>query len=183
MREARVALQKHLLDAVAIDELIDVGRAPAGAERVVDVADRYAERARLFPVDVQLVLRLIVQAVRPDQADRRILAGDAHQLAARLHQRLMPDVAAVLQLEVEAGRVAELERGRRRERDDDRPAQLVEALVGARRQGEHGILLPRASAQSFRRTNTRPAFCPCPPKLKPLTVNTPLTSAFSSFRK
>src|SRR5882724_12269762 len=52
----------------------------------------------------------------------------------------MADVAAVLQLEVESRGVAELERGRRCERDHERPADLVEALVGAPRQGKHGVL-------------------------------------------
>ena len=56
----------------------------------------------------------------------------------------MADVAAVLQLEVESGGVAELERGRRCERDHERSPDLVEALVGALRQGKHGVLFPRA---------------------------------------
>src|SRR6202042_354144 len=100
-----------------------------------DVADRNSERARLFPVDVELVLRLIIEAVRSYLADRRVLARQSHQLTARLHQRRRADVAAVLQLEVESRGVAELERGRRRERDHERSADLMEALVGAPRQG------------------------------------------------
>src|SRR5258708_27600399 len=56
----------------------------------------------------------------------------------------MTDVAAVLQLEVESGGVAKLERGRRCERDHERSPDLVEALVGALRQGKHGVLWPRA---------------------------------------
>ena len=43
--ERRVALHEDLLDAAAVDEVVDVGRAPGGAERVVDVGDRQA-RAR-----------------------------------------------------------------------------------------------------------------------------------------
>src|SRR5580692_8766850 len=56
----------------------------------------------------------------------------------------MADVAAVLELEVKARRVPELERGRRRERDHERSPNLVEVLVGALRQGKHGVLFPRA---------------------------------------
>src|ERR1700678_3515160 len=55
----------------------------------------------------------------------------------------MADIAAVLELEVETRGVAELERGGRGERDHDRPPDLVEALVGALRQGKHGVLFPR----------------------------------------
>src|SRR5579863_1583485 len=56
----------------------------------------------------------------------------------------MADVAAVLQLEVESRGVAELERGRRCERDHERSPDPVEALIGAPRQGKHGVLCPRA---------------------------------------
>src|SRR4029077_5399349 len=66
-----IALYEHALDAAAVDELVDERRPPAGPQRVVDVADRKTERARLFPIDVEFVLRLIVKAVRPYQADRR----------------------------------------------------------------------------------------------------------------
>src|SRR3984885_4207254 len=55
----------------------------------------------------------------------------------------MADIAAVLELEVKSRGVAELERGGRGERDHDRPPDLVEALVGALRQGKHGVLFPR----------------------------------------
>src|ERR1700723_482100 len=55
----------------------------------------------------------------------------------------MADVAAVLQLEVESRGVAELERGRRCERDHERSPDLVKALVGAPCQGKHGVLCPR----------------------------------------
>src|ERR1700719_4900482 len=56
----------------------------------------------------------------------------------------MADVAAVLQLEVESRGVAELERGRRCERDHERSPDLMEALVGTPRQGKHGVLCSRA---------------------------------------
>src|SRR5271168_3813731 len=56
----------------------------------------------------------------------------------------MADVAAVLELEVESRGVAELERGRRCERHHERSPDLVEALVGALRQGIHGVLFPRS---------------------------------------
>src|ERR1700722_16842450 len=54
----------------------------------------------------------------------------------------MADVSAVLELKVKSRGVAELERGRRRERDH--AANLVKALVGSLRQGKHGVLFPRA---------------------------------------
>src|SRR5271156_5721277 len=61
----------------------------------------------------------------------------------------MADVAAVLKLKVKSRGVAELERGGRRERDHDRSADLVEALVGAPRQGKHGVLFPRTLRPVF----------------------------------
>ncbi len=80
----------------------DVGRAPQpGCQRVADGGDRQAQRACLLPIDIELVLRLIIQAVRPDHADVGILRRQLHQLAACLHQRFVADIGAVEQLEVE----------------------------------------------------------------------------------
>src|SRR5271154_6912950 len=56
----------------------------------------------------------------------------------------MADIAAVLQLEVESRGVPELERGRRCEGDHERSPDLVEAPVGALRQGKHGVLFSGA---------------------------------------
>src|ERR1700733_755251 len=56
----------------------------------------------------------------------------------------MADVAAVLQLKVESRGVPKLERGRRCECDHERSPDLVEVLVGAPRQGKHGVLFPLA---------------------------------------
>ncbi len=58
------------------------------ASVVADGGDRQAQRARLLPVDVELILRLIVQSVGPQHADGRVLRRKLKQLAARLHQRL-----------------------------------------------------------------------------------------------
>src|SRR5262249_47744512 len=119
--------------------------APAGTESIVDVADGEPERACLLPVDVELVLRFIIETVRPYQADRRVFAGSCQQLAACPHQRLVADVATVLEFEVESGRVAQLERSRRRERHHYRSPELVKALVGARRERKHRVLAARAA--------------------------------------
>ena len=184
-QHARVdlALHEYPLDAVAIDELVDVGRAPAGAQGIVDGADRKTERARLFPVDVELVLRLIRETIWPYQADRRVLAREPQQLAARFHQPRMTYVAAILQLEVESVALPSSSAAGGANATTNAPRIWWKRRLARSASAKTEFFFPGRSDQSFRRTNMRPVFCPCRPKLKPLTVNTPLTRSFSSLRK
>jgi len=65
----RVGLQIDLLDAPAVDEVVDVGPAPGDGDGLVDGFDRDPEGARLRVVHLQLELRDVVLAVRahPDE--------------------------------------------------------------------------------------------------------------------
>ena len=59
----RVALHIDALDAAAVDEIVDEGAAPGGAQGGVDVGERHAQRVGLGLVDVDMQLRRVVQAV------------------------------------------------------------------------------------------------------------------------
>src|ERR1700678_4166339 len=74
----------------------------------------------------------------------------------------MAYVAAILQLEVESRGVAELERGRRCERDHECSADLVEAPVGALRQRKNRILFPRALRPIFQADEYEAGVLPLP---------------------
>ena len=114
-------------------------------------AEDEAERAGLGLVDVDVELRRVVEAVGAHAGEQRVLGGQAEQLVARGHQAVVAEAAAVLQLEVEAGGVAELLHRRRHEREDLRVADLREAPHGAlRRSPARGSRRPGARFQSFR---------------------------------
>ena len=127
-----VGLDVDALDPAAVDEVVDVGAAPGRRDGLVDLADIEAERARLVLVDVDVELRRVFEADRADADDALVLHRHAEQHVARLDQLGVADVAGVDQLEVEAGRVAELERGGRDEGDDQRVAILRTAPPVAR---------------------------------------------------
>ena len=99
------------------------------------------------------------------------LRGHAEQLVARLHQRVVAEAGAVLQLQVEAGRVAELDDRRRRE-GEDHARRVICAKRAHRAAGDRLrlALAPLRSSQSLSLTKAMPAFWPLPAKLKPATV-------------
>ncbi|OQV65235.1 hypothetical protein AK51_23215 [Serratia nematodiphila DZ0503SBS1] len=61
--ERRRGLHVDFFHSAAVDEVVDVGRAPGGGEGIVDVVDRYAQRLSLALIDIDLQLRAVVQAV------------------------------------------------------------------------------------------------------------------------
>ena len=61
-----VGLDVDALDPAAIDEVVDVGPAPCGGDRLVDLADVETERARLVLVDLDIELRRVFEADRAD---------------------------------------------------------------------------------------------------------------------
>ena len=77
------------------------------------------KRARLLAIDVDLERRAVVQPVRPHQREARILPRQREQLVARLHQPVVADPAAILELEIEARRRPELADRRRIDGNDD----------------------------------------------------------------
>ena len=56
----RIGLHDHVLDAAAIDEVVDVAAAPGDRQRVVDVGHRQPERGGLLRIDVEAELRRIL---------------------------------------------------------------------------------------------------------------------------
>src|SRR5580658_9294241 len=83
-------------------------------------------------IDLDAILRLVAQAVGAHADEQRILGRETEQLIAGLHQSRMAQADAIDELEVEAGRVAELECGRRRKADDLGILIALEVLVEPR---------------------------------------------------
>src|SRR5690606_32743857 len=140
----RLALYVDTLDAVAIQEVVDVGSAPGCGHRGVHIGERQAHRANSFIVDDDLVLRLIVHAVGPYHGECRMLRSFIQELVPRLHQRVVSLPAAILQEEVEPRGVTELLNGRRRERNHHGVTVLRKFGVGARHDGEYVLALTLA---------------------------------------
>ncbi len=143
----RVALHVHLLHPATVDEVVDVAGAPADRQRVVDLAQRNTQRTGLLVVDQQLVLRFVVQPVGSHGLQQRTLRRQPEELVTCLHQGFMAEARLVLQVEVEAGGVAQLHDRRWREGEHLRVAELEEALLRTLRQIEdagagRGTLVP-----------------------------------------
>src|SRR3546814_2826792 len=81
--------------------------------RSADLRQADLVRTRLLVVDDYLVLRLVRQAVRTHEAQAGLLGRHAEQLVARGHQGFMAHATLVLQIEVEAGGVAEFQEDRK----------------------------------------------------------------------
>ena len=142
---------EYTLQAPAVEKVVDVRRAPGTGDRVVDIRNRQAERARLLPVDRSVVLRFIVESIRSNACEQRAFCGQAEQLCARLHESRMAKAALVNELEIEAGCVAQLEGSRWGEADDHRALFAGEVPVETLDDLLHPIartwaLLPRFQA-------------------------------------
>ena len=124
-----VGLHDHALHAAAVREVVDVVRAEIGRDRVVDLLEGHAERRRLLAVDIQFDLRRGRQAFDIDILQDRAARGGREQLILRAHQFGIALLAAILQTEAEAGRIAEIVDRRRLQRRDlgvaDRLAELL----------------------------------------------------------
>src|SRR5690606_15346871 len=103
-RDARIVLTLNIdaLDPTAIDEVVDVHRAPGGAHGFVDRGDADLQRASLLIVNDDLILRLVILAVGAYRTQFRVLVGQLQELVPRLHQCFMTQPRIVLQEEVEA---------------------------------------------------------------------------------
>ncbi|MNN12785.1 hypothetical protein D3C81_1257900 [compost metagenome] len=91
-----LALDVDFLDAATVDEVVDVVGTQGNRQGGVDIGDGHAQCAGAFVVDAQLVLRLIVQAVRAYGAEYLALRGHTEELVACFHQLVMADAGAVL---------------------------------------------------------------------------------------
>ena len=126
--EGCVGLEIDLFHTPLVDEVVDIGAAPGGSERGVDVREREPERAGLGAIDLDLELRLVLASVGPDRGERGIGVRHPEELPARRHQGLVAHAAAVLELGVPARAGTELDDGRRHEGEDLRIADLREGL-------------------------------------------------------
>ena len=142
----RVGLHIDLLDAAAIDEIVDEQSAPRGAERVVDVGERKPERGRLVLVDVDVQLRACRRGRwGARRAQKRVLCRHAEELVARLHQAVMAEIAAILHLDVEARGLAEFLHRRRHQREHLRVADFARSS-SSRAARWHRRVIARAGA-------------------------------------
>src|SRR5690606_22173226 len=105
-----------------------------------------AQRPRLLVIDQQLVLRFVIQTIRADRLQHGTLSRHPQELVARPHQGLMPEAGTVLQVEVEAGGVAELHDRGRRESEHLSITEIGEVLLGALGQREDALLRVRTLA-------------------------------------
>ena len=80
MRKGASPWMNDLFHAALVDEVIDVGGAPDGAQRGVDVGQRKAQRAGFFLVDIDLIHGRVGEAVGAHGGEHGILHGHAEEL-------------------------------------------------------------------------------------------------------
>src|SRR3546814_13167687 len=113
--------------------------------RSADLRQADLVRTRLLVVEDYLVLRLVRQAVRTHEAQAGLLGRHAEQLVARAHQGFLANATLVLQIEVEAGGVAEFQdRGRH---DREPPCVLDRPKSAKSPPGQRLRATSRASAE------------------------------------
>src|SRR3546814_10440646 len=83
-------------------EVIGICAAESDRERSVNVANREAEGASLYPVDHDPQLRCIFLALRSNTGKDRALARGGKQLIARVEERFSTVAADILQFEGKA---------------------------------------------------------------------------------
>ncbi len=104
----RLALHIDLFYPSIAHELVHVLRAERALNGRVQVADRDGQRVGLFAVDVQVVLRRVLEPVRTHGKKTGIPCRHSEKLVAGGQQLFMPKLSTIFQLQVEAGGVAEL---------------------------------------------------------------------------
>ncbi|OJH16389.1 hypothetical protein BLX88_23930, partial [Bacillus obstructivus] len=116
--EGGVGLDKHPFDAPAIDEIVDIGAAPRGRDRGIDLREIQPQRTRLVLIDIDLELRRILQRHRSHLGQPLVLHRHAEQHVAHLHELLMSHADLVDQLQIEPGRIAQFLHGGRDDREN-----------------------------------------------------------------
>ena len=146
-----LGLQVDALDPAAVDEVVDVARAPGNRLGRVDITERHTQYLGLLIIDDQLVLRLVIQTVGAYRSQYFTLRGHTQQLVAGLHHHLVADPGVILQEQVETSGVTQRHHRRWRKGHDRRIAEAGEVLLGAFDQIEHahtvlGTLFPGLEA-------------------------------------
>ena len=129
--ERRVRLNDDVLDAAAINEVVDVAAAPGDGQRVIDVGHLESQRGRLLRIDVEPELRRVFLAIGPHVRQQLVLGGHEQELVARGRERRMALAEGVLQIKIEALGIAELIHRRRRKRKCHRVLDLHQRAEGA----------------------------------------------------
>ena len=130
-----VALHVHLLHALVVHEVVDVGAAEHGGHVGVHAGEREAHAGGLGVVQMDVELRDVVHAGGADVGDLRVGEGRAHELLAGLHQLFVAHAASVLQFHGEAVGHAEGDDGRGNGGDELAVEDARELLTDA---GGHG---------------------------------------------
>ena len=147
--EGGIGLQVDPLGSPLVEEVVHVGDAPGRGQRLVHLGQRDAQRHGLLLVHVHVELGRVLQSRGPDLGEARVLAGQVEELVAGREQRVVAEASPVLELQLEAGGVAQLGDRRRREDEDVRLLDPGEGLLGAgrhacRREGALPGARPRA---------------------------------------
>ena len=135
-----VGLHDHALHPPAVREVVDVVRTEIGRDGLVDVLEGDAERAGLFAVDHQIDLRRLRQALDIDLLQHRAGIGFRDQAIGRRDQRRIAFLAAILQAEREAARIAEVVDWRRLQRRNPGVADRRQVAVDVGDDRGGGIL-------------------------------------------
>lgn len=94
----------------------------------------------------------------------------------------MPKVSLILQLEVKAGRGAQLKNSRKVKRENQPVLNLAECPPRAGDNGFDAVFMAGAFFPRFQADKRNPGVLALAAEAKPLTVNTDSTFAFSSLR-
>ena len=122
MRIGRVALHIDPLDPAAVDEVVDEAAAPGGADRVALMSAIETPSALALAWSMSMCSCGVSSRLLGRTPEQRIARRQAQQLVAGLHQAGMAEIAAVFQLEVEAGGIAQFLHRRRHQGEDLRVA-------------------------------------------------------------
>ena len=123
--EALIGLDIYLPRPAELVEVVDVVRSQIDLQRVEELADRHAQGHAFGPVDVEIQPGRICPGTIEQSLQARRSIAPFHDLVADPLQFREPEIAAILDDELEAtGRTQAVDR-RRTEHRDDRSAHLT----------------------------------------------------------
>ena len=167
--ELIIPLDVDALHAPLIDEIVDVATAPRGRESGVHVGIGEPVSAQPLRIDVDLQGGDIGQISQAHLGELGIAAGEFQQFVARSHELVAAHPAAVLELHVEAGRIAQALYRSGDEDEDLRIANATQRHSGPLGDGIGRVFLARpivpwlevdiALAGILPRCRLRPAAC------------------------
>ena len=127
--ERQVGLRCDVIGAAEQVEVVDIGGAEIGLDRVGDAGDRHAELLRLDAVDIDEHLRRVGGERREHRGEARRLARGVDQFVGGRRQQLRTAALAVLDPHGEAAAGADARHGGRRNDDDEGALDGRQALA------------------------------------------------------